>query len=53
MKTLYMLVRIDVPTDDIDEAYEILENVDYKFTDGGRHLETEIQAWGENPVDLV
>ncbi|MCK9531412.1 MAG: hypothetical protein M0R77_12765 [Gammaproteobacteria bacterium] len=49
MKTMYLMVKVQVPTDDEENAFDILENVDYTFKDNGIELDTEIMAWGDDP----
>lgn len=49
MKTMYLIVKVQVPTDDEEEAVDILENVDYTFKDKGVDLDTEILHWSDDP----
>lgn len=48
-----MLVKVVVPTDDEEKAFDILEDVDYTFKDNGVELETEILAWSNDPTCLA
>jgi hypothetical protein len=52
-KVMYVLVKIIVPTSDENQAFDILENMDYAFKNEGKDMNTEILAWGENPGDLA